>query len=173
MISGAQEMDYQSYLKTQHWAKRRAKALKQSRHHCQLCGANYDLHVHHNSYDRLGNERDDDLVVLCRNCHSRFHATSPPDANVLLADDRMLTIRSAEEHRALLLVAMVAVCDGRMSIPQANALVGLSAEVHKSIRQQWDMLLYASDNLKLSPGNRLCISSGDNGGEEDSDEALG
>ena len=58
-------------------------------------------------------------------------------------------ITSPSEHRALLLAAIEAVCEGRMNVAQANAVTGLSGEVHKSIRQEWDMRVYAAENLTL------------------------
>lgn len=58
-------------------------------------------------------------------------------------------ITSPEEHRALLLASIEAVCEGRMNVPQANAVTGLSAEVHKSIKQEWEMRCYAAENLTL------------------------
>lgn len=61
-------------------------------------------------------------------------------------------ITTPAEHRALLLSAMEAVCEGRMNVSQANALVGLSGELHKSIRQEWDMRVYAAENLTLEHG---------------------
>lgn len=61
-------------------------------------------------------------------------------------------ITTPGEHRALLLASIEAVCEGRMNVPQANAVVGLSAEVHKSIRQEWDMRVYAAENLTLEHG---------------------
>jgi hypothetical protein len=61
-------------------------------------------------------------------------------------------ITSPEDHRALLLASMEAVCEGRMNINQANAVTGLSAEVHKSIKQEWDMRVYAAENLTLEHG---------------------
>jgi len=61
-------------------------------------------------------------------------------------------ITTPSEHRALLLSAIEAVAEGRMNVPQANAIVGLSCEVHKSIRQEWDMRVYAAENLSLEAG---------------------
>lgn len=58
-------------------------------------------------------------------------------------------ITTPAEHRALLLAAMEAVCEGRLNVSQANALVGLSTEVHKSVRQEWDMRVYAAENLTI------------------------
>lgn len=64
----------------------------------------------------------------------------------------MNKITTPQEHRALLLSAMEAVCEGRINVSQANALVGLSGEVHKSIRQEWDMRVYAAENLTITQG---------------------
>lgn len=58
-------------------------------------------------------------------------------------------VSSSEEHRALLLASMEALCEGRMNVSQANAVASLSSEVHKSIRQEWDMRCYAAENLTL------------------------
>jgi hypothetical protein len=61
-------------------------------------------------------------------------------------------ITTPGEHRALLFSAIEAVCEGRLSVPQANAVSDLSAEVHKSLRQEWDMRVYAAENLTLEHG---------------------
>lgn len=67
------QLPYSEYLKTAHWQLRRERALDRAGHHCQVCHAIELLEVHHNTYERLGHERDADLVVLCRNCHQLFH----------------------------------------------------------------------------------------------------
>ena len=67
-------MKYQDYLKTKHWQRVRGDALERAEYHCAVCGSSEErLHVHHNTYKRLGNERDADLVVLCEECHAIFH----------------------------------------------------------------------------------------------------
>ena len=40
-----------------------------SRGFCEDCGARIGLDVHHRSYERKGNERPEDLVAVCRQCH--------------------------------------------------------------------------------------------------------
>jgi len=35
------------------------------------------LHVHHLTYDNLGRELDDDLIVLCNDCHKQVHERTP------------------------------------------------------------------------------------------------
>ena len=70
-------VNYASYLSSHSWKKRARQMRERAGFKCQLCGANdKPLNVHHNSYERLGRERDDDLVVLCEPCHHRFHNQS-------------------------------------------------------------------------------------------------
>lgn len=66
-------MPYTEYLKTPHWATKRKEALDRASHRCTLCNAEDDLHVHHRTYERRGWEQPDDLIVLCKDCHERFH----------------------------------------------------------------------------------------------------
>jgi len=77
-----------------------------------------------------------------------------------MADNKITT---PGEHRALLLASIEAVCEGRMNVPQANAVVGLSAEVHKSIKQEWDMRVYAAENLTLEHGRVVKMLGRDDG----------
>lgn len=64
-------------------------------------------------------------------------------------------IDSPAALRGLLVEAMVGVLEGRVSVPQANAVAGLGVEVHKSIRQEWDMREYVLKNLSLREGRVL------------------
>lgn len=67
--------DYREYLRSAHWKVTREAALQRAGHRCQLCGSHSGtLEVHHNTYENIGNERPEDLIVLCRDCHGRFHA---------------------------------------------------------------------------------------------------
>ena len=63
-----------------------------------------------------------------------------------------LKITTPEEHRAILLSAMEALLEGRLNVNISNALAALSAEVHKNLKQEWDMRVYAAENLTLSHG---------------------
>ena len=40
---------------------------------CQNCGKDYDLQVHHKTYENLGEEKEEDLLLVCKNCHSKIH----------------------------------------------------------------------------------------------------
>lgn len=69
-----QTMPYSEYLKTPEWQERRIKHLKKSDYRCQLCNMkSVTLNVHHRTYERRGHERDEDLIVLCQECHEIFH----------------------------------------------------------------------------------------------------
>jgi len=74
-IARLRAMPYREYLETEWWQTVRSGALDRAGHRCQLCGANgtTELHVHHNSYENRGAEHPEDLVVLCRACHSKHH----------------------------------------------------------------------------------------------------
>ena len=73
---------YDAYLKSSRWERVRDRAIRMAGKQCQQCGKQADrgkngqptgLNVHHLSYDRLGAEKDDDLIVLCRGCHAALH----------------------------------------------------------------------------------------------------
>lgn len=64
---------YGYYLETDHWKITREQALERANWECQRCGHQYKLHVHHKTYENLGNEQPEDLVVLCKSCHEEEH----------------------------------------------------------------------------------------------------
>lgn len=61
------------YLESDHWKRRRARAVLLAEWACQLCKSTKDLQVHHNTYERLGGELDSDLIVLCGYHHKWYH----------------------------------------------------------------------------------------------------
>lgn len=69
-------IDYQSYLNSERWIKKSNDAKKRSGYRCQLCNKSskdIQLHAHHRTYERLGKELDTDIIVLCSECHRKFH----------------------------------------------------------------------------------------------------
>lgn len=72
-------IDYYEYIKSPEWKAKSRDAKERAGWKCQLCskpGSNGDLHTHHNNYERLGRELPSDLIVLCANCHAKFHDKS-------------------------------------------------------------------------------------------------
>lgn len=73
IVEELRAMPYSEYLQTPHWQGVKNAALQRADHHCQLCGGEDHLQVHHNNYERRGYERNSDVIVLCSSCHRRFH----------------------------------------------------------------------------------------------------
>lgn len=69
----AARVNYHAYLQSPEWQAKRVLALDRAGGRCQLCNRATRLHVHHRTYERLGNEDLSDLTVLCADCHEHFH----------------------------------------------------------------------------------------------------
>ena len=71
-------LSYREYLETDHWRETRAAAIARAGGKCALCprvaegSETSRLHVHHRTYERLGEELPADLVVLCAWCHEAY-----------------------------------------------------------------------------------------------------
>ena len=72
-ITPAIRTRYRAYLQTEEWRTRRNRALKLASFRCVHCGTKRALEVHHRTYERLGEEWDSDLKVLCHDCHAGHH----------------------------------------------------------------------------------------------------
>jgi len=72
-IERLKKLPYDKYLQSAWWQKIRKQALNYAGNRCQICNSDGKLDVHHRTYDRRGNEKQSDLTVLCRECHSKFH----------------------------------------------------------------------------------------------------
>jgi hypothetical protein len=68
-------MPYSEYLQSAEWRERRTAAYKAAGYRCQLCGVgNVEIHAHHRDYKHRGRPEElDDIIVLCRRCHTRAH----------------------------------------------------------------------------------------------------
>ena len=69
----AKQKEYYSYLRSKEWSVVCRMAVHSANHRCQLCNSSHQLNVHHKTYANLGREVSDDVIVLCRICHARFH----------------------------------------------------------------------------------------------------
>ena len=69
--------DYKRYLRCKHWQNLRQQVLNRAGGRCENCGYQPwrpgQLQVHHRSYERIGHEDLNDLIVLCPRCHMRLH----------------------------------------------------------------------------------------------------
>lgn len=67
---------YAEYFRSPHWRATRQRMLERSSGFCQRCNRRFRLtalDVHHRNYRCLGAERERDLEVLCRECHTAEH----------------------------------------------------------------------------------------------------
>ena len=60
---------YLAYLKSPEWREKRKEFIDLANNECQECGCNEHLQVHHLNYDNIGDETEDDVEVLCKECH--------------------------------------------------------------------------------------------------------
>jgi hypothetical protein len=76
-IKPYQAVNYHFYIQSPEWKAKADAAKERADHRCQLCNGDGVLHTHHRTYERLGNELPEDLIVLCANCHAKFHDKVP------------------------------------------------------------------------------------------------
>lgn len=66
-------LDYQKYLNSSKWGKKRQELFDSRGEACEQCGFEYYLHVHHLNYENFGDEKLEDLQILCHRCHLSKH----------------------------------------------------------------------------------------------------
>lgn len=84
------EQVYLDYINSPAWKRRAEIAKTKAGSRCERCGrSKYSrpLTVHHLTYEHLGNEKDDELQVLCHPCHIEADAI------------RVKSEQQAKEHR--------------------------------------------------------------------------
>lgn len=66
---------YSRYLKSPEWRALRKRLYKDRDGRCEDCGKKLrgKYHAHHETYQRVGNEDLEDLVLLCDRCHQKRH----------------------------------------------------------------------------------------------------
>jgi 5-methylcytosine-specific restriction endonuclease McrA len=79
------KMPFSKYQQTREWKVKRNRVVSLAGHRCQLCNKvgspGGPLEVHHNNYDRYGDELLSDLVALCEECHGHYHREALQDAS--------------------------------------------------------------------------------------------
>lgn len=72
------QLSYSDFLKTPYWKAIADETKRMAGYKCKLCGKSENLSTHHRTYDIHGKEHiynvmKNDLIVLCDNCHKKFH----------------------------------------------------------------------------------------------------
>lgn len=91
----SQDSYYKRYLFTPHWRDFRQSVISFWGEKCCLCN-NSGRDVHHRHYNSLGAEEISDCVLLCRDCHTKFHQEIITGAYVD-SDTELIRLREAYE----------------------------------------------------------------------------
>lgn len=67
------KQSYEDYITSSKWEKRKVAYYAKHEKLCAACKCTENIHLHHHTYDRMGNELDDDLVPLCQEHHDLVH----------------------------------------------------------------------------------------------------
>lgn len=68
-------INYCKYLESEKWKNFREEVLKRDNYKCTKCGKTENLHIHHISYDNIWDEKLEDVITLCDECHEKEHST--------------------------------------------------------------------------------------------------
>lgn len=66
-------IDYNLYINSDEWRLKRNYILNKRGYKCERCFSKKNLQIHHITYENLGFELDNDLIILCKNCHQYVH----------------------------------------------------------------------------------------------------
>ena len=69
---------YKDYLFSEDWEIRKNKLMEELGSKCSKCSVDRKLNLHHKHYKNLGFETKNDVVLLCKDCHSEVHNKKTP-----------------------------------------------------------------------------------------------
>jgi 5-methylcytosine-specific restriction endonuclease McrA len=70
----ARHAKYEDYLASPEWAAKRELVLQREGYVCQGCGVARATQAHHVTYAHLRHEFLWELLAVCKECHTRYHA---------------------------------------------------------------------------------------------------
>lgn len=71
-ISSRTDDKYKNYIASPEWQALRKRIIAE-RKVCEICGSEKMLQVHHKTYENFEHEKDEDLQLLCHECHCKVH----------------------------------------------------------------------------------------------------
>ncbi len=73
-LEALRRLSYEEYLQTPEWEEIHKAALTRAGKRCQVCNTNDgSLSAYHTTFESLGCEQENDLIVLCEGCYDLFH----------------------------------------------------------------------------------------------------
>lgn len=73
LFRNKQPLDYYQYIHSKEWGVKADAAKRRAGGRCQVCNSPKRLTAHHRTYANLGNEKPEDITVLCKECHTIFY----------------------------------------------------------------------------------------------------
>lgn len=83
-------IEYGYYRRGDHWKNVEKMAMENAESRCQACKADTDLAVIHRNLDCLGQERPEDVAVICGACYEKYRDRLPE-----ITGDRIVRIDTA------------------------------------------------------------------------------
>ncbi|GAB2999623.1 hypothetical protein GCM10010960_01830 [Arenimonas maotaiensis] len=77
-IEPSLKAEYEAYLESETWRKRRMVILERATKKCECCEHYPATEIHHKTYARIGQELDSDLMAVCKLCHDQIHGKFNP-----------------------------------------------------------------------------------------------
>ena len=65
--------EYEKYIHSNEWIEFKNKYYSCHKKCCFVCKTNKNIHLHHKTYKNFKNEKYEDVIPLCENCHSKIH----------------------------------------------------------------------------------------------------
>jgi hypothetical protein len=65
---------YKVYIKSKYWERRKNRYYQKYGRRCAVCKSTKFIDLHHIVYGGYGNEPDQNLIPLCKDHHTAFHA---------------------------------------------------------------------------------------------------
>lgn len=155
-----------SYYASPAWAQRKAAYFARFHRRCEACGSTDRIDLHHADYTNVGDERDADLVALCRGCHAECHHLQAEFGwNVEDTTRRFLAYRKQQAERAELRAGndelrrkQDALAGRAPSAPEVQPLV-LSVQEPLVVKRREPRPRWAPPQPRGNPG--VCIECGE------------
>lgn len=84
---------YNEYIKSIFWNERKIRYYQIHKRVCQACLSTKNIDLHHIVYGNFGNEKDEYLVCLCRDCHEEYHETYKIKGNMFKETNEFITLK--------------------------------------------------------------------------------
>jgi hypothetical protein len=93
-------LSYYEYIVSPEWRTRSIAVCTSRGSKCEVCGSKEKIQVHHRSYERMGQETEEDLEVVCKSCHELIHWAANQYPEQYAIDTASALLRASREDLA-------------------------------------------------------------------------